>query len=135
MGLASWLSKKFGKAANDYRDTQQLYLIGCEVLGPPQNPRSPLERATRVKAGQQEILRRKAAEDADKARRSRQVHEGIGTVGEVAMGITAMTGLVSNPVQPPSLEQLDDSRQSQLQRHRDTISEASNKRPPRSRQQ
>lgn len=69
MGRFTDLLRKLGA---EWRNNEALFNLGCEIMGPPSGVYgvgTPLERADRVKAGREELERRKAAAEAERRRR------------------------------------------------------------------
>lgn len=58
------------------------------------------------------------------------LRSSAGLVGDIAMGVSAVTGLVTNPGQQPDTNSMADIHQSQVEGYRDAIDEASDQRSP-----
>lgn len=52
----------------------------------------------------------------------------IGLVGDGMMAAASVYGLATSPPEPPNTDQLSDTHQSQVDRYRDSIGDASNQR-------
>lgn len=68
MGFIDRLKAAASKVAGDFQEVNELYLLGCEVLGRG-NPNSPIDRADRIAEGRRELARRAEAVDQQERQR------------------------------------------------------------------
>lgn len=67
----------FNRAKDDWKETKLNFQVGCQIMEPPSDPTSPLQRADRVNAGRGE--RQKRAEQArkDKSQREQNARDAV----------------------------------------------------------